>query len=101
MTVASAIEWISPLEKKHREYLCILATYTNYEMPQIVKLLNLKFRHDRQMEQNHRRFHEGLTNDYWKHMSRIDHETLRWARAQGAGNWRVKRVLKWAEEQDI
>lgn len=98
MTGASLTQKVAPHEKRHKEYLAILAIYTSNSMGRTTELLNKKF--EDRLDHDDEIFEWRRTLALWQRMSDSDDRIVQWARGIGKDNWRVKRVLKWVEEQE-
>ena len=88
----------APYEKRHREYLAILRLYTDYDMTKITSLLNKKFEY--RLDHDSVFIEERKTASLWERLTARNDEIVQWAYGLGVNNWRVKRVKKWAQEQE-
>ena len=88
---------VAPEAKRHKEYLAIFKLYTDFPRLKVARLLNHKFKRDLPEGWT---FEASLVDEQWDRMRENNDDVVQRVQAWGEDYWRVRRVLKWADEDD-
>ena len=89
---------IAPYARNHKESLAIYMRFTDYKFMKITRLLNHKYKDT--LPPGHR-FGQRLVEKTWDQMVETADRAYTKVKGWKRDYWRVRRVLEWAEEDDL